>query len=90
MELEFSPDCPEDLKEVFETLIGIKKSIYTLIVSQLQNGECSQLSNDLYSYPYDYQLYSKDSMDPTVQSLNILLEKVEETFQKIKVNNEIN
>lgn len=86
MELEFSPDCHEDLKEVFETLIGMKESIYSLIVTQLMNGECSYLSNDSYGYPYDYQLYSKDSLDPQVQLLNNLLEKVEETFEAIKLD----
>ena len=83
MELEFSPDCHEELKEIFETLIGIKESVYGLIVTALMNGECSYLSGD-YGYPYDYQLYSKDSLDPQVQSLNSLLEKVEETFEFIK------
>ena len=85
MELEFSPDCHEELKEVFETLIGIKESIYSLIVTALMNGECSYLSGD-YGYPYDYQLYSKDSLDPQVTLLNSLLEKVEETFEAIKLD----
>jgi hypothetical protein len=89
MELEFSKDCSENLKDIFETLISIKESIYNLIVEQLKNGECSYLSNDLYGYPYDYQLYSKDSLDPQVQSLNSLLEKVEETFEFIKMENGI-
>jgi hypothetical protein len=89
MELEFSKDCPQNLKNVFETLISVKESIYNLIAEQLKNGECSHLSNDLYGYPYDYQLYSKDSLDPQVQSLNSLLEKVEETFEFIKMENSI-
>ena len=89
MELEFSGDGPEELKEVFETLKGIKENIYTLIVAQLQKGECNYLSNDSYGYPYDYKLYSRDSLDPIVRSLNTLLEKVEETFKEIKIGSGI-
>lgn len=85
MELIYSSDCPDSLKDAFETLIDIKKTLYNTIVTLLVEGECSYLnSNDLYGYPYDYHLYSKDSLDPDVQVLNNLLEKVEETFQKLK------
>ena len=89
MELEFPPDCPQELKEVFETLLAVRKSIYNLIVTQLQEGECKYLSDDLYGYPYDYKLYSKDSIDPQVHLLNSLLEKVEETFEALKMENGI-
>jgi len=76
MELRYSSDCSDSLKETFETLIDIKKSLYNTIVTHLMKGECSYLnSTDGYGYPYDYRLYSKDSLDPNVQVLNNLLEK---------------
>ncbi len=85
MELIYLSHCPDNLKEAFETLIDIKRNLYNTIGTQLMEGECSYLnSTDGYGYPYDYHLYSKDSHDPNVQVLNNLLEKVEETFKKLK------
>lgn len=55
-----------------------------MIVKQLEKGECNYLSDALYGYPYDYEIYAKDSLDPKVKILNELLEKVELTFEKLK------
>lgn len=87
MELEIPKDSADDLNETFESLIKIRKKIYDLIVDYLKAGECNYLSDDLYGYPYDYELYSKDSLDPNVTILNSLLEKVEQTFEELKREN---
>ncbi|MBS0647237.1 MAG: hypothetical protein JSR97_11715 [Verrucomicrobia bacterium] len=87
MELEMPKDCAEDLNETFESLIEIRKKIYDLIVDHLKAGECNYLSDDLYGYPYDYELYSKYSLEPNVTILNSLLEKVEQTFEELKKEN---
>ena len=87
MELEIPKDCHEDLVQIFESLADIKRNIFNLIIGELSKGECSYLSHDLYGYPYDYQLYSKDSLDPNVRILNSLLEKVEQTFEELKKEN---
>lgn len=89
MDLELPNDCPEYLVETFETLIKVRTSIYNLIVNKLVEGECRYLHDDMYGYPYDYELYSKDSLDPQVQVLNDLLEKVEKTFYELKVLNDL-
>ena len=86
MELEMPQDYPDGLNETFESLIVMRKKIYALIVYHLTAGECSYLSGDLYGYPYDYELYSKDSLDPNVTILNSLLEKVELTFEELKTD----
>ena len=83
MELEIPEDCREWNVEVLQTLINIKTQLFDQIVGQLMSGECSYLSGGLYGYPYDYELYSKDSLDPMVQKLNGLLEMVEQTFVEI-------
>lgn len=78
------PDgCQPEYAEMLHTLIGIRTTIFQEIIGQLTMGECSNLSDDMYGYPYDYELYSKDSLDPTVQKLNALLETVEKTFDDL-------
>ena len=87
MEFEIPKDCPDDLIETFESLVEIRKKIYDLIVAHLTAGECHYLSDDLYGYPYDYKVYSKDSLDPKVRILNSLIENVEQTFEALKREN---
>mgnify|MGYP003542600788 FL=1 len=87
MELEIPKDCREDDVQIFESLADIKRNIFNLIIGELSKGECNNLSDDLYGYPYDYKLYSKDSLDPNVRILNSLLEKVEQTFEELKREN---
>ena len=86
METIIPDDCHEELREVFETLVETRKNIFNLIQQQLRSGECNYLSDDMYGFPYDYELYAKDSFDPRVQKLNSLLEKIEETFSELVVD----
>ena len=86
MELTYSSDNPPEIIQTFDTLIEIKKKVFDVIVTHLMNGECRIHSSGAVgeSYPYDYLLYSKESLDPNVQTLNKLIENIEETFQTIK------
>lgn len=83
MNLQIPPNCKEEIRQVLEVLIEAKINISSKIVGFLVRGECSHLSDDLYGYPYDYELYAKDSLDTDVQILNRLLENVEHAFLEL-------
>lgn len=87
MELEIPKNCPEELLQVFQTLIDARQNVCSVITTLLSDGECSYLSHGLYGYPYDYKGYAKDSLDPNVQILNRLVEKIEEAFEERKKEN---
>jgi hypothetical protein len=89
MGLEMPEECPHDLIETFEKLIEIRNKVFSLIVDHLKSGECKYLSDDLYGYPYEYEVYAKNSLDPNVIILNSLLEKVEQTIEDLKNENKL-
>lgn len=83
MELQIPNNYHEDLKVSLEILIETKRQIFDQIVILLRKGECNYLSDDLYGYPYNYQVYAKDSLDPQVRILNTLIENVEKAFEEL-------
>lgn len=84
-------DFPEYLHQVFEGLEKIKKEVHDLGITLLLEGELKPLSNTPLgeTYPYDFNLYVKDSFDPDVQALSLLIDKIEETIATIRENNKV-
>lgn len=82
-------DLPEHIQEVIERLENIKKDVHDLAVSLLLEGELQPLPNTPLgeTYPYDYNLYVRDSFDPDVQTLSGLIDKIDETVNTIIDNN---
>ncbi len=66
-------------KEILENLISVREKLSDLITTSLINGELKNISNqdELYSYPYNYLDYAKQSIDPKVQALNVIADAVE-------------
>ncbi len=81
-------DLPEHLQDLLVELENIKKEVYSLALGLLLEGELKPPPNTPLgeSYPYDYNLYMKDSLDPNVQAISSLLEKVEKTITSIEKN----
>lgn len=81
-------DLPDHLQEVFDRLENIKKEIHDLAFTLLLEGELKPMPNTPVgeTYPYAFELHIKDSLDPNVQSLSLLIDNIEETLKKIKVN----
>lgn len=81
-------DLPEHFQEVFDTLEKIKNDVHDLAVNLLLEGELKPLPNTPLgeTYPYDFNLYVKDSFDPDVQTLSALIDKIDETVTTIKDN----
>ena len=79
-------DFPDHLQEVFDKLENIKKEVHNLAFSLLLEGELKPLPNTPIgeTYPYNTELHIKDSLDPNVQSLSLLIDNIEETLTKIK------
>lgn len=86
-----SKDLPEQLQEVFDRLENIKKDVHNLAVNLLLEGELKPLPNTPLgeTYPYDFNLYVKDSFDPDVQALSSLIDKIDETVNTIRENNKV-
>ena len=82
-------DYGRHLYDVIKTLEGSKKEIYNLATYLIMEGELKQpgISDTAYGYPYNYDLYVKDSLDPNVQVLAVLMNKIEKTINSIKENN---
>jgi hypothetical protein len=81
-------DLPEHFQEVFDRLENIKKDVHDLAVTLLLEGELKPLPNTPLgeTYPYDFNLYVKDSFDPDVQALSNLIDKIDETIAAIREN----
>ena len=77
------------LNDVIKTLERSKTEIINLATYLIMEGELKQpgITDTAYGYPYNYDLYIKDSLDPNVQVLAELINKIENSINTIKENN---
>ena len=81
-------DLPEHYQEVFDRLENIKKDVHNLAVTLLLEGELKPRPNTTLGETchYDFNLCVRDSLDPDVQALSNLIDKVDETISAIRGN----
>ena len=86
-----SNDLPDSLKEVINTLTKVKQEILESRVTLLMDGELKQAPNTSLgeTYPYDFELYAKESLDTNVQVLSRLISNLDKALRHIREANKI-
>jgi hypothetical protein len=84
--MEKKKEYPETIVNCLERLEGIKKELHEIAIEFLLEGELKPHNNIALgeSYPYDYDLYVRESIDPDILLINQLKHQVERTVKKIE------
>ncbi len=79
-------DLPESINEVINTLTKVRQEIFEAIVTLLMDGELKQLPNTPLgeTYPFEYELYAKESLDPNIQILNIAFDNINKALENLR------
>lgn len=81
-------ELPEKIENCIDALGTMNKELHSLAIDLLLDGELkSPIEVPLgETFPYDFDLYIHDSLDPNVQEIAKLMGIVNETIETIKSN----
>ncbi len=81
-----SIDLTDSINEVINMLTKVRQEIFESIVTLLMDGELKQPPNTPLgeTYPFNYELCAKESLDPNIQLLNGLINNIDSIEKKLR------